>query len=86
MKVSQIIRTIKTQPEVWVKAEENEYVFVFEYQGYEFLKLSKELGGAIKLINTSNNTNMVWEETDKVGSQLWSYVMKHYVKTQILNK
>lgn len=86
MKVSQVIRTIKTQPQVWTKTEDNEFVFTFEYQGYMFLKLSKDLGGAIKLINNSNGTHMVWEANDAVGSQLWSAVIMHYITTHIVNK
>ena len=51
MKVSQVIRTIKTQPQVWIHAEDNDFLFSFEYQGYTFLKLNKDLGGNIQLIN-----------------------------------
>ena len=86
MKVSQIICTIKTQPQVWIHAEDNDFLFSFEYQGYTFLKLNKDLGGAIKLINKSQNVHMVWEESDAVGSQLWSSVIMHYVRTYIINK
>lgn len=86
MKVSQVIRTIKTQPQVWIQSENNDFIFSFEYQGYTFLKLSKDLGGEIKLINKSQNVHMVWDAEDAVGSQLWSSVIMHYVTTHIVNK
>ena len=86
MKVSQVIRTIKTQPNLWVHTKNNDLLFSFEYQGYTFLKLNKDLGGDIKLINKSEGVHMVWDESDAVGSQLWSSVIMHYVCTHIINK
>ena len=86
MKVSKVIRTIKTQPQVWIHTEDNNFLFSFEYQGYTFLKLNKDLGGAIKLINKSQGVCMVWDESDAVGSQLWSSVIMHYVSSHVINK
>lgn len=86
MKVSQILPSIETQPQAWVQVEDNEFIFSFEYQGFTFLKLSNNLGGAIKLINKSQDIHMVWDGDDAVGSQLWSSVIVHYVNTYIIAK
>ena len=89
MKVSNIIRTIKTNPELWTVKYNNNIVMAFEYNGFTFGKLTNQVetySGQIKLVNKKLGIEMVWKGDDAVGSQLWSSVVMHYVNTQIISK
>lgn len=86
MKVSQVLRSIKTQPQVWTLCMDNDVIMTFAYGSYKFGKFNKEYGGGIKLYNKQLGIEMDWDSTDPVGSQLWSSVIMNYVNTHIINK
>ena len=79
MKVSQILRSIKTTPELWTIRHRNTVMYSFTYQGFTFGKLAEEYGGSIKLVNKDQGVEMVWESDDPVASQLWDSVIMYYV-------
>ena len=86
MKVSQILRSIKTTPELWTVRHQNAVLYSFTYQGFTFAKMTKQYGGGIKLVNKAQGVEMVWESDDPVASQLWDSVIMHYVTTHIISK
>jgi len=89
MKVSQVLRSIKTQPQVWTLQYENDILMSFTYEGYSFAKFTNNVEtykGQIKLVNKSKGVEMVWEGDDAVASQLWSSVIMCYVTNHIVNK
>ena len=86
MKVSQILRSIKTTPELWTIKHHNAVLVAFTYQGFTFAKLTNDYGSGIKLVNKQAGVEMVWNSDDPVASQLWSSVIMHYVNTHIISK
>lgn len=89
MKVSQVIRTIKTQPQLWTLQYKNDILVGFTYEGYSFVKFTNNVEsykGQIKLVNKKLGVEMVWEGDDAVGSQLWSSVIMEYISSSIINK
>lgn len=87
MKVSKVLRSIKTQPQVWTLGMDNDICMSFKYGDYRFVKFNKDCSnGSIKLYNKKLNVEMDWEANDAVASQLWSSVIMCYLTNHIVNK
>lgn len=74
MKVSQVIKSIKVNSQVWsVVVQDDNKIIMTNNEGYYFVRYCNFKG--FRLFSPSNQIEMNYEETDVVAQQLWGYLV-----------
>ena len=80
MRTSQVIKSIKCEPESWTNIAETTSALIFtNHQGWYFVRQASDIGGGFKLVNRAEEIEMNWIEQDTIANQLWDSLASKFL-------